>query len=339
MKKQLLSAILLLGLAGLANGQENDSVQYPNLKFGGVLKSKYELATDVNTSRFVIRNSRLEVEGDLRPQLSYKAKVELSDEGQFKVLDAYGSYAATEQLSLKLGQFGLPIFNSYITDPGTMMFANRAFLGKYYVGSRDIGLMATYKLNNFPVPTKLELAVFNGNSSNSSKWTSKQSFAGRLTLGKMTGLRSTFKFYDNYKLTDIPETYQHYLFYGADLRYGREDWKVETEVMMREDKTAGKDLISAYLQGGYAIALNDENLIKHIIPAARYDFMDQVRNEGNFDVQRLSLGLGLGLSQVPFRSILRLDYEWYFTKNQLEFFQSNEEMDSDKLSVELVVMF
>lgn len=339
MIKHLFSILFSIILAANALAQENDSIQYPNFKFGGVLKSKYEWATDVNTSRFVIRNSRLEIEGDVKPKLHYKAKVELSDEGEFKVLDAYGAYDATENLSLKIGQFSLPLFNSYITDPGTMMFANRAFLGKYFVSSRDIGLMASYKADQLPIPTKLELAVFNGNSANSSKWSSKQSYAGRLTLGKMKGLRSTFKVYDNYRLTDVPDEFQHYLMYGADLRYGKELWKVESEVMIREDKTNDYDLLSAYIQGGYAFALDEKNIVKHIIPAARYDFMDQNKNEGNFDVQRLSLGLGLGLSKLPFHSILRVDYEWYFTNNQLIFFQENEQMDSDKLSVELVFMF
>lgn len=339
MKKHLLTTIFCISIAGISFSQEADSIRYPSFHFGGVVKSKFEWATDDNISRFLIRNARLEVEGDITSKMSYKAKVDLNDKGDFKILDVFANYEFTNQLSAKFGQFSLPLFSGDLTDPGTMMFANRTFLAKYYVGSRDIGLMAKYKTNPLNIPTTIELGVFNGNSTNNKEWSPKKSIAARLTLGEDLGWRSTFKIYDNYRNTDVPEEFQHYLMYGTDLRYAAEKWKVETEVMQREDKTANYDLIAAYLQGAYAFPLNQEKLFKHIIPAARYDFLDQNQNEGTFDVSRLSLGLGFGLSELPFESIIRVDYEWYFTQNELDFLMFPEKLTSDKLTVELVYMF
>jgi hypothetical protein len=74
------------------------------------------------------------------------------------------------------------------------------------------------------------------------------------------------------------------------------------------------------------------------MPAARYDFIDKTGNDV-FDVNRLTLGLAFGLSPKPFDSLLRIDYEWYFVNNRLDFMHQNEEMDADKLTVELVYIF
>jgi hypothetical protein len=55
-------------------------------------------------------------------------------------------------------------------------------------------------------------------------------------------------------------------------------------------------------------------------------------------VKRLTAGIGLGFDQERFSSVLRVDYEWYFVKNTLPIF-ANDEMDSDKITVELLFTF
>ena len=70
------------------------------------------------------------------------------------------------------------------------MFANRTFLGKYYIGTRDIGFwpittaMATVPVSIGPI-TEIRSTIGRRN---------ELSYGGRLELGNMTGLRSTFKF-------------------------------------------------------------------------------------------------------------------------------------------------
>lgn len=339
MKKILFFCILSFMFSGLLLSQNNDSIQYPTFQFEGVLKTKFEWATEEGSTRFGVRNSRLGVSGQVIPKLKYNAKIELSDEGDFKVLDVNGTYQHNDYLSIKIGQFSLPIFNSYTTDPGTMMFANRTFLAKYYMSTRDIGMLVTYDFPQFNIPVRAEIGVFNGNSSNTVKWADKKSFSGRLTLGDMQGLRSTFKFYDNHRLGESEDEFLHHFTYGADVRYAQENWKIESEALIKKDLTVEIEYLAAYLQSAYAFQTRQDGLIKHIIPAVRYDFLDQNRNIGNFDVQRLSVGLGLGLDVIPFQSILRIDYEWYFENNLIPMLNETDEMNSDKISLELVLMF
>ena len=79
-------ANLLLFIFGLLfifsiSAQESETISYPTFKVDGSFKNKYEYATDTNMSRFSIRNSRIGVRGNINTFSSYRAQVELSDEG------------------------------------------------------------------------------------------------------------------------------------------------------------------------------------------------------------------------------------------------------------------
>lgn len=333
MKQLLLTTLIVVGCVTHSFSQEVDSVRYPDFKFDGTLKNKYEYVPLTNMSRFSVRNSRLGVSGKILPNFAYRAQVELSSEGKFQVLDLNGTITPYQNLSFTLGQTGIPIFNSYTINPGTMMFANRTFLAKYYASSRDIGLLGKYAFDIGTVPVGMELGIFNGNTINNPAWRDKLSYAARLSFGSMKGFRTTFKMYD---YPNSPEV--HYLLYGADMRYEADNWKIETEAMKRDDKVNGKDLFACYLEGAYHFPLRETYLFKSIMPAARYDLIDQIKDDV-VDVSRFTLGLGFGIGKKAFKSLLRIDYEWYFVKNQLEFLHQYEEMDADKLTVELVYIF
>ncbi len=325
--------VLIIVSASSLFSQQGDSDSYPTFKFDGNLKTKFEYAPEEETSRFSVRNSRLGLSGRIVPKADYRAQVELSKEGKFEVLDLSGTLTPYKGLSFTLGQTSIPLFNSYITNPGKMMFANRTFLGKYYVGTRDIGLLVKYGFRLATVPAGVEFGIYNGNTINNPVWTDKLSYAARLSFGSMKGFRTTFKLYDYPNGEEI-----HYFLYGADFRYEGRNWKVETEAMKRDDKVANKDLFSAYIQGAYWTPIKG-GLFKNIIPAARWDAIDQNKDDSAFDVNRLTLGLGFGLTSNANDSLLRINYEWYFVKNQLDFMHQSEEMDADKLTVELVYVF
>lgn len=316
----------------LSFSAERDSISYPSFELDGTLKNKFEYVPSIGTTRFSVRNSRLGASGKIFPMVNYRAQVELSSEGRFQVLDLSGIISPYKGLSFTLGQTSVPIFNSYTISPGPMLFANRTFLAKYYTGTRDIGLVTKY-VTDTKVPLTAEFGLFNGNGINNPAWRTKLSYAARLSLGSMKGFRSTAKVYD---LPTSPEI--HYFIYGADMRYEGDNWKVETEFMKRDDKVNNIDLSSAYIQGAYSIALKDTYLFKNIMPAVRYDFIDQTNNNA-FDVSRLTWGIGFGLDKKPFSSLLRIDYEWYFINNQLDILHQYDEMDANKLTVELVYIF
>ncbi len=332
--KKLLFTIIM-GCATLFTfSQEKESSGYPSFSFDGILKNKFEYVPGTETFRFDVRNSRLGIKGKIFPMVSYRAQVELSNEGKFQVLDLSGTLHPYKGLSFTFGQTSVPIFNSYTTNPGTMMFANRTFLAKYYAGTRDIGLLSNYQFNVGEVPVGIDFGIFNGNTTNSPEWTKNISYSARLSVGGMKGLRSTVKVYDYPRNEET-----HYFMYGADIRYEADNWKIETEAMQRDDRVYHKDLFSTYIQGSYCFRLNEKNLFKSIMPAARYDLIDQFKNDDQIDVSRFTLGVGFGLGKKAFNSMLRFDYEWYFVNNPLDFLQKYEEMDKDKFTVELVYVF
>ncbi len=317
------------------SAQETDSVKYPTFRIDGVMKNKFEYAFETSNTRFSVRNSRIGVRGNLAEPVSYRAQLELSDNGNFRVLDLYGTLHLAKGLKLSLGQNSIPLFNSYVVNPGAMMFANRAFLAKYFLGTRDIGALAEYAFRTGGCPVSLEFGLFNGNAINAPVWREQLSYGGRLQLGSMKGLRATAKFYD------YPQSNENHLFlYGADLRYESSNWKVETEIMKRDDKiNSANNMLSYYIQGAYALPLNFGKIFKHIIPAARWDAIDQSLHQGGFDVNRLTVGLGFGFKQKLFSSLIRLDYEKYFVNRNLPALGSSAEMDSDKLTLELLLTF
>ncbi|HPR20959.1 MAG TPA: hypothetical protein PLH60_10475, partial [Proteiniphilum sp.] len=274
------------------------------------------------------------VKGGINSFASYRAQLELSDNGDFKVLDLYGTLVPVEGLSLTLGQMGIPLFNSYITTPATMMFANRAFIGKYFLSTRDLGMMAKYKFRMGNLPVNLEGGLFNGNAINDPVWKNKLSYGGRIELGSMQGARVTAKMYNYPK----DETKQFFI-YGADFRYATSNWKVETELMKRESKSeAFSDLLSYYIQSAYYLPL-DNRFFDRMIPALRWDAVDETFDQDGFDVNRLTAGLGFGFNRSGYNSVLRFDYEWYMVDNDMTIFAENPEMDSNKFTVELVIAF
>jgi hypothetical protein len=328
--------LLIFGLLSTISisAQKTDTDSYPNFTMDGTLKTKFEYATGTNMSRFTIRNSRIGIKGSLNTFSSYRALVELSDEGQFKVLDLSGTISPLEGLSFTMGQTSIPLYNSYVVSPSDMMFANRAFLGKYYVSTRDLGINAKYKFNMGNIPTRLEFGLYNGNAINDPVWKNNMSMGGRIELGSMDGLRFTAKIYD-YPNNDST----HFMFYGADLRYEINNFKFETEVMKKDSKTdIYSDMLSYYIQSAYQFPIKSK-FFDYFLPAARWDAIDEKFDEKGFDTNRLTIGLGLGYDEAKFSSIIRLDYEWYFINNSMSIFNKNDQMDSDKLTVELLFTF
>lgn len=312
-----------------------ETVRYPTFKVDGVMKNKFEYALKTQKTRFSVRNSRLGIRGSFTDVFTYRGQVELSDNGNFRVLDLYGAFVPLEGLSVSLGQVSIPLFNSYIVSPGRTLFANRAFLGKYFLGTRDIGIHADYNFRMGSIPASVEFGVFNGNKSNDPVWSERLSWGGRFELGEMEGFRSTAKIYDYPKASDT-----HYLFYGADLRYQGDNWRVETEFIKRDNKQKKEDgMLSCYLQGAYVFPLRETFFFKHITPAFRWDSIDKHPKKKGFDVNRLTLGLGFGLTKKYFASVLRFDYERYWVNNELDILNLYQEMDSDKFTVELLLTF
>ncbi|MCK9305808.1 MAG: hypothetical protein PHP30_01180 [Bacteroidales bacterium] len=334
MKNRKILILLISGVFTIASLTAQDNEKRNLIKFDGTLKTKYEWAFETSHGRFSVRNSRLGLFGEISPYLCYKTQIELSSNGKFEVLDLYATIKPVKGLQFTFGQSSIPLFNSFQTSPSSMLFANRSFVVKYNTGSRDIGLLATYNADAGAVPLSIELGVFNGSTINNPVWTGRASFAGRISAGGMQGLRATAKIHTYpYSLT------QDYIFIGADLRYCKERMKFHAEVMNRHNKADRANRLTSHIEGALSMPLAKGRIFREIIPALRWDTITESPIDQGPDIHRITAGLGFGFTPGPFSSLLRIDYENYFVKNPLSEFLQTEENDSDKITVELMIVF
>ncbi|HTN68297.1 MAG TPA: hypothetical protein VLZ33_02420 [Dysgonamonadaceae bacterium] len=328
--------IIICAVSFLTAQENNSTIDWeftPTIEFDGMFKSKFEYADRTNETRFSVRNSRLGIQGDVTPFISYRAMAELSQEGEFKILDLYSAIAPIDGLSIKIGQIGTLIHTPY-TSPDKVMFANMPFICKYFTdGPRDIGVSASYNFKIDRLPVGIEAGLYNGGSINNPVWTKKPSISTQLILGTMKGLRGTAKLY-KFPKSDLLD----FMIYATDLRYEANSWKVETEFMYRKNKANDEKLASAYLQGAYWFPLQNTKVFKNIITAARWDAIGRNETDNDIDVNRLTLGLGFSFTDAPFQSLVRIDYEFYNTRDNIGIF-IDDVMDSNKLSVELLLTF
>ena len=306
-------------------------------KFDGTIKTKLEICPDSSVMRFNVRNARIGVRGDIGERLSYRVQVDLSNEGAFSPLDMYATLKPTKNFSFLFGQQNIPFDNNYIITPAELMFANRAFLGKYFSpGTRDIGAVAQYRFHIGGFPMEGQAGMFNGGKINAPQWTDKPSFALRLIAGSMDGFRSTAKIFKY-------NNEQNNLFlWAADLHYANDRLRLETEVMNRHSNTTDSDLFGTYIQGSYTFALQNAMMFHCITPALRWDAMGYDVWNNNFDVKRITAGIQFGLTFIPYDSLIRIDYEQYFKRNGIDFpdFANRDKYVADnKVTLELVVKF
>jgi len=57
-----------------------------------IIKTDYEWNTQTGKQRFVVRNARLGLRGDVNPYINYQMELDLSDEGVFRVLSAFAVF-------------------------------------------------------------------------------------------------------------------------------------------------------------------------------------------------------------------------------------------------------
>lgn len=335
MKKIVLGFVALFASL-MVFGEEAPIEKFPTFKVDGTLKAKVEYATNIESTRFSVNSSRIGVQGYFSKYFYYRGLIELSGNGKFAPLDLYADFYPTEGLSISFGQRTIPLFNNYTIVPTQLMFSNSPFLGGYMANARDIGMLGEYKFGLLNIPTSIEFGVYNGSNINAPVWHKRPSYGGRLAFGTMKGWRATAKYYDYYSNVDATIRYD---VYGADVRYESDKWKLETEILKRRDKVQSEgDIVSYYVQGAYIHPLSKDKMIKNFIPAIRFDGINQNGNDG-FDVNRLTLGLGFGLSEKYLSSILRVDYEHFFINNTPVFMGADKATTSNKITVELMFVF
>lgn len=177
MEKTVLMILGLLAfLPASIHAQETDNPYIPEIH--GTIRAKYEYEPTIGKGRFEIRNARMSVEGKIIPLVRYKAEIDLSDEGQIKMLDAYVRLQPKERLKFTFGQMRVPFSIDAHRSPHLQYFANRSFIAKQVGNVRDVGAAASWTVGS-ETPVTLEAGIFNGSGLTNQKhfWTSNYNFS------------------------------------------------------------------------------------------------------------------------------------------------------------------
>jgi hypothetical protein len=294
----------------------------------GIVKTKAEYDLNNSRMRFDVRNARFGVIGNINGFMSYKASLDLDDEGKMKVLDAYIRITPLSNLNLYLGQRKIPFSSDYLRNPIENPFANRSFLTKYLnEGMRDIGFFADYKFTG-KIPANILVGAVNGTGNNNPQWISSPDFVNRIIIGPDKGFRIAGNLYIGDR-----EYHSKLTMIGGEARYSNGSLFIESEYIRRNwtDTLSlrrhddGLSILSYY---NFSV----ENKLIHLItPTARLDFMGNSIFENEVDASRITLGINFGFEAKQFYSEIRLNYENYF--------KASLPVHTDKLTLEFVGRF
>jgi len=294
----------------------------------GILKTKLEYDFDNSLMRFEVRNARFGARGMINKYMSYRAEIDLSDEGKMKMLDAWVRFTPFAGLDFYMGQRKIPFSSDYMRSPADNIFANRSFIAKYINnGLRDIGFYAEYRFGS-RIPLAILTGAVNGTGNNNPQWISKPNIVNRLTAGGEEGLRLIWNMYHGEALNQADLA-----MYGAEIRYRTEKFLIESEYIRRNwsDTTqVRKHDDGLYLHSYYNFFINGD-MLKMITPVGRIDFMGADIIKGRTDASRMTLGINFGFEPKQFQSEIRLNYEDYF--------KSSLPIHTDKITIEFIGRF
>ena len=304
----------------------------------GTIRGKYEYQFEDNKGRFQVRNARFSLSGKVAPIVSYKAEIDLSDEGAIKMLDAYARITPLPTFDITIGQMRVPFTIDAHRSPHQQYFANRSFIAKQVGNVRDVGatLAYTWKIG---IPVRLEAGIFNGSGLTNQKdfWTNRINYSAKahLQLPKGFNLVGSVQ-----KISPENISIQMYDI-GAYYHAGR--WHVEAEFLRKHYAGGAFKPVNAF-DGFVCYDQPLPKVFEKISFLGRFDCMSDHSNgeagEGGTlvvdDAARKRLTVGTTLSLVkPFVADLRVNYENYFYDNNAVAAVS----ERDKIVVELMVRF
>lgn len=338
-------AVLAAGCAVCGmSAQDDGKVSYmPNIH--GTIRGKYEYQTEEGEGRFEVRNARVSVDGQVTPAISYKAEIDLCDEGKIKMLDAYTRLRMLDKLQFTIGQMRVPFTIDAHRSPHQQYFANRSFIAKQVGNVRDVGAALGYDVNaGFPI--KLEAGVFNGSGLTDQKdfWTNNINFSAKAQMFFPRGFNLTLS------VQKIRPDYVPVMMYDAGAYYQAHGWHVEAEYLFKHYSNGAYDNVHALNSFvSYDIALR-RGALKFVTPLVRYDYMSDHSDGMRYvdgkedaagtlvtnDYRRSRLTGGVTLSfKKPFVSDIRINYEKYFYRQGA----IAKPSEKDKIVVEFMTRF
>lgn len=342
--KKLILPLLALCVGLPLHAQEEDKVDLTP-KVHGTIRGKYEYQTEEGDGRFQVRNARVSLEGKVAKAVEYKAEIDLSDEGQIKMLDAYTKIKPVRGFDFTIGQMRVPFTIDAHRSPHQQYFANRSFIAKQVGNVRDVGATLGYSFN-VGIPIILQAGMFNGSGLTNQKdfWTNNINFSAKAQFFIPRGFNITLS------TQKIRPDHISVMMYDAGAYYHAHGWHIEAEYLFKHyEDNAFKNVHAFDAFVNYDIPLRKCFFTK-ISPLLRYDYMtdhsDGMRyldgeenTEGSLminDYQRSRITGGLTFSIAkPFISDIRLNYEKYFYRSGAVAKPS----ERDKIVIEVMTRF
>ncbi len=347
MNCKVLLAVLFAVCASVTAMADDDEDKVDRTpKVHGTIRGKYEYQTEENQGRFQVRNARVSLDGNINKAVSYKVEIDLSDEGQIKMLDTYTRIKPLRGLDFTIGQMRAPFTIDAHRSPHLQYFANRSFIAKQVGNVRDVGATIGYSFNvGFPIT--LQAGMFNGSGLTDQKdfWTNNVNFSAKAQLFFPRGFNLTLS------TQKIKPDNVSVMMYDAGAYYHAHGWHVEAEYLYKHyGHGAFKPVHAVDAFVSYDIPLR-KCFFKKISPLVRYDYMsdhsDGKRYNTNGDEDeagtlvindyrrsRLTGGLTFSLD-LPFVSDIRLNYEKYFYRGGA----IAKPSEKDKLVIEFMTRF
>lgn len=342
--KKLIFPLLALCVGLPLHAQEEDKVDLTP-KVHGTIRGKYEYQTEEGDGRFQVRNARVSLEGNVAKAVEYKAEIDLSDEGQIKMLDAYTKIKPVRGLDFTIGQMRVPFTIDAHRSPHQQYFANRSFIAKQVGNVRDVGATVGYSFN-VGIPIILQAGMFNGSGLTNQKdfWTNNINFSAKAQIFIPHGFNITLS------TQKIRPDHIAVMMYDAGAYYHAHGWHVEAEYLFKHyEDNAFKNVHAFEAFVNYDIPLRKCFFTK-ISPLLRYDYMSdhsdgmryldgEENTEGSLiinDYQRSRITGGLTFSIAkPFISDIRLNYEKYFYRSGA----IAKPSERDKIVIEVMTRF
>ena len=316
MKKLL--TVLLLPLAVSVYAQ-NTATYMPDIH--GTIRAKYEYEPPIDKGRFEIRNARLSVEGKIIPIVRYKAEIDLSDEGQIKMLDAYVRLQPKNNLKFTIGQMRVPFTIDAHRSPHLQYFANRSFIAKQVGNVRDVGASAGWTFCE-RMPITIEGGIFNGSGLTNQKnfWTDNYNYSFKA----QTLIDRHFNVTLSYQKATTGNVNVN--MYDAGAYWQSDRWHIEAEYLRKHYQNESFTPVNA-IDAFAVYRLPMKKAFQAISFLGRYDYMSDHSKggkgeDGKLKVDdperhRLTGGLTLHLGKGSLQADIRLNYEQYFYKKDV----------------------
>ena len=307
-------------------------------KIHGTIRGKFEYQPEEDEIRFQVRSARVSFEGNVAKGASYKAEIDLSDEGSIKMLDAYVRLTPYRNFDFTIGQMRVPFTTDAHRSPHKQYFANRSFIAKQVGNVRDVGATLGYSFGK-KVPVTLQAGLFNGSGLTEQKnyWTSSINYSAKAEIGLPAGFTAQLSVQKTHP--DIVDIHM----YDASLSFKSGRWMIEAEYLSKNYENNSFDSVNAF-DGFVCYDIPLKKVFTKISLLARYDMMDD-HSDGEADEdgvlpiddyarKRITGGVTLSIAK-PFTADIRINYEDYFYRDS----GIPATSEKDKFVIELMVRF